>query len=579
VQLDDGDLRYEAISYVWGDPKDRELIICQECVVSVTRSLFEALRRFRNVDTVRTLWADAICINQAANEERSSQVRLMNIIYRRALRVLAWLKHEEDDVVQAALNAIGRYLCAKEFAETVHYMWLGQDVAFISKEGSSVDVATIYDAVARICSTPWFGRGWVIQEVVLSSSTYLFWGHAQIEFKLIGQAAYDALTRSQSDTINHIRFVPINRCTLTFQLWCDQNHTGNVGSFLTLLIRTLYHKFSVPKDRIYGLLGLRTLECDPSDGQTFIDPDYTITTMECYRNVARKLLVERKNMRILSWFHQRPDMDVHWPTWVPDMSSYARSFVNFFNDYEESTYPAQISTEWRGVHECVSIAGFEVDVVDQEYEQYKEWSERLPDYEEVVHIKALLQFLETLYSEVYVACTFANFDRVLPLDTSCLDNTDLVDLEYLVEKFCTTRSLPRGDSDLHLGRLLSWYRSFMQWDPDRDTVLGDPPSEAESEALLNEELAIDFHTQYLHDTGGHVLFITREGMMGLGPEAMRPDDVVVVLHGAQVPFILRPADDGLWRLVGDCYLYDFQTGKIVKDWEERGSVTESFCIY
>jgi hypothetical protein len=68
-------------------------------------------------------------------------------------------------------------------------------------------------------------------------------------------------------------------------------------------------------------------------------------------------------------------------------------------------------------------------------------------------------------------------------------------------------------------------------------------------------------------------------MLGIGPEAMLPGDTVVVLHGAAIPFVLRPADDGLWRFVGECYLYDVNEGRVHREWKEKGSVSEKFCIY
>jgi hypothetical protein len=77
---------------------------------------------------------------------------------------------------------------------------------------------------------------------------------------------------------------------------------------------------------------------------------------------------------------------------------------------------------------------------------------------------------------------------------------------------------------------------------------------------------------------GHTVFITSTGMLCVGPEVWLPGDVVVVLHGASLPFVLRPASDGLWRLVGECYLYDVNEGRVHREWEEKGSVSEKFCI-
>jgi hypothetical protein len=46
---------YEAISYAWGDPKDRIDIYCDSRRISITRSLFDALWYFRLPDRPRTL--------------------------------------------------------------------------------------------------------------------------------------------------------------------------------------------------------------------------------------------------------------------------------------------------------------------------------------------------------------------------------------------------------------------------------------------------------------------------------------------------------------------------------------------
>ena len=74
---------------------------------------------------------------------------------------------------------------------------------------------------------------------------------------------------------------------------------------------------------------------------------------------------------------------------------------------------------------------------------------------------------------------------------------------------------------------------------------------------------------------GHRLFqIANTRMLGLGLEAMRPGDVVVSLHGAMGPFMLRTAGEGLRKLVGECQLYDFGQGRIVRGWKRRAGVSD-----
>ena len=88
---------YEAISYTWGDTAAREDLVCDNRLLSVTRNLADALRRIRLMESVRTVWADAVCIDQNNIDERGQQVSMMRRIYGRASRVLIWLGAGSED--------------------------------------------------------------------------------------------------------------------------------------------------------------------------------------------------------------------------------------------------------------------------------------------------------------------------------------------------------------------------------------------------------------------------------------------------------------------------------------------------
>jgi hypothetical protein len=69
---------YEALSYVWGtpDPSTDITIQCNGETIVVGNNLAGALKRLRLTNSTRTMWVDAICINQVDNEEKSYQVYL-----------------------------------------------------------------------------------------------------------------------------------------------------------------------------------------------------------------------------------------------------------------------------------------------------------------------------------------------------------------------------------------------------------------------------------------------------------------------------------------------------------------------
>lgn len=87
---------YEALSYVWEDQIRTESITVNGHEFQATENLEMALRHMRYHDRPRTLWIDAVCINQANIAERNDQVKIMGLIYRIARQVVVWLGPEKD---------------------------------------------------------------------------------------------------------------------------------------------------------------------------------------------------------------------------------------------------------------------------------------------------------------------------------------------------------------------------------------------------------------------------------------------------------------------------------------------------
>ena len=106
VELDDVRDTYEALSYCWGDPYITERIRCGNGNVEVTSNAAAFLRQLRKPQQERLLWMDTISINQSNREERTSQVKIMHIIYQFAASVQAWLGPEGADSDLAMSHAL-----------------------------------------------------------------------------------------------------------------------------------------------------------------------------------------------------------------------------------------------------------------------------------------------------------------------------------------------------------------------------------------------------------------------------------------------------------------------------------------
>jgi hypothetical protein len=81
-----------ALSYVWGDPRRSHEIWIDGKRLGITKNLYLALRSMQSgVTGTVHVWADAVCINQGDNSEKSAQIQLMREIYHCASGVRIWL--------------------------------------------------------------------------------------------------------------------------------------------------------------------------------------------------------------------------------------------------------------------------------------------------------------------------------------------------------------------------------------------------------------------------------------------------------------------------------------------------------
>ena len=97
ASIDDDTIRYEALSYTWGDNANPRDILLDGNPISVTPNLHTALQALRLPIHTRTLWINAVCINQKDVQERSHEVLRMRVIYERATKVVIWLGEAVPD--------------------------------------------------------------------------------------------------------------------------------------------------------------------------------------------------------------------------------------------------------------------------------------------------------------------------------------------------------------------------------------------------------------------------------------------------------------------------------------------------
>ena len=160
VSLDDNP-SYETLSYVWGDPQLRKKTISlQQRRFQVTPSLESALRHLRHEETERTMWVDAVCINQRDDEEKSVQVKQMQLIYARTSHLVIWVGEVsgDSDLEMETVRQVGGELKGGSVCDV--------DLADVSLIKSLLRERKAFDpkpwvAANRLLRRDWFERAWV----------------------------------------------------------------------------------------------------------------------------------------------------------------------------------------------------------------------------------------------------------------------------------------------------------------------------------------------------------------------------------------------------------------------------------
>ncbi|RYP15873.1 hypothetical protein DL765_005449 [Monosporascus sp. GIB2] len=300
IKLDTGE-PYSAISYTWGQPNFTEkLIIDQTYILPITPNLHDALVRFRLREEPRSLWTDAVCINQQDDAEKSKQVASMTDIYRQASSVLVWLGDYRKEA--KALKELGQISRRKEF-------WLRDPPNETLRD-------EILERLLLLTDLPWFSRRWVIQEVVLNPEPVLFCAAEELHWlrlvTIFGNLGVQRAKKPQS-------------LETMLGLWKARilsPDAPNKTKFTLLDLMDVFEHFDCanPKDKIYALIGI-SANHDLLRNKV----DYSIPTGALYTWLAAAVLDEghtglatRLWQAIFARITDQGDNASRVPWWVPD---------------------------------------------------------------------------------------------------------------------------------------------------------------------------------------------------------------------------------------------------------------------
>ena len=642
ARLSNHKLRYEALSYCWEiyppyDLKHKEVECCGHSV-PVGENLWNALQRIRHGTLSRLIWADSLCIDQANIVEKSVQVRKMHTIYRKASRVLVWLGEKAylGDNPEEALAAVCRIVNSwKMVANLYTEQGRATFTSFADSRRSYTchtknldspipSTSETWNAIRFLYFNSWFERLWVIQEVALASHAVVMLRDLEISWKWIGLAAaviranFTKIVWNQSELQMTVSRGILNAYFI-YRISLSQDVLVPLSlSFHQLIVYTRHFICKDPRDQVYGLLGIPTIDTDPEIEKLFIEPDYNLTAVEVREKVAFKVLHTSEALDLLSTatgisekettrFLELETTPIS-PTWVPNWHKYSTTRI-LPTEASGSFQPAgdrPMAIEILKDKKQFRIRGIEISVVSGVTETLRRNLFILNDARyhrghrgrygsPLVRVESPSWMPGKLIGRG-VLSALGQGESAIKESMVMITNTLTAGKDWY--------GIPHVDEEAHIadyaqclleGRLI-WSFTLNPWvdqDRSKDRNKNYEPKPVPTDGVITEdafgtEVVIDgirklaeggtpakFIDAAITACAGRRLFETTSGILGLGPSSLVPGDVICVLYGARVPFVLRPV--GLsYAVVGECYVRDLMKGQALQYPADDGASKEKW---
>ncbi|OCK74394.1 HET-domain-containing protein [Lepidopterella palustris CBS 459.81] len=504
---------FEALSYTWGTDKAIAPILIDGGVLFVRSNLFRALRSLRFPTKRRILWIDALCINQTDNIERNSQVSQMADIYSGAKKVIVWLG-EGNEHTDRGMNSLGE-ICPRAKSIKDRVFKEGGDHQQMYKEWNDLfrsfqarhDSDACFAGICALFCRDWWTRVWTVQEITLARE-------AQV------QAGKKSLPWEYFEIFSNLFTLDV--VSQSQDEWSEGHRNFRFYAMPLFIradtIRVMRMKWWGNIEIPLSLMVEHTLARSATDPR---DKIYAILGLiNCGPRLSPDYSLSCKKVYIAAF----------------------RAMLEYFGDLRVYNH-----------------------LQDSHLDREKELPSWVPDF--------MALTTGTIHSMTFINGASPNdpieSQAVSPLYSAASNTGSYITGGSFKEAFWRTITLDCKVVEYHQGLTLRDNPRDRRRRLDRADKLV-PPQSLESEEKLIEALdrqaALAEGAQY-----SRRFFTTEKGYMGIGPSVAQTRDIICVLFGGEVPFVLRPVGNGRYKMVGQCYMHGIMDGEVI-----RGAIRGQF---
>lgn len=592
---------YEALSYNWGTEPPQAHLWLQDGGLPIRPNLATALTSLRPPNQGRVLWVDAICIDQANLDERARQVQYMRIVYKNAAVALAWIGAKSPGVGIAF--------------ETLRRMATFQELAAFQRDHDNIDpygeaAVSLWNMVMddmppeslqhvrNLWKRPYFERCWCVQELAVAEEAIIKCEDLEMPFIIAAGSFFTIGILSEKTDLVQTLHMWHNIWQAKHQLKSASSHgiEGSMGRLLLLLENTRSFKASDIRDKLFSMLGISDEGLSPVIARTQIlgtQPRWlphlrraATWVVDAVNSLGPEFDFARPEA--LKVDYRKPAVDVYigltrWMMRMPPRLLDVLDHVMHNEDPEEVEYPSWVA-RWFEPSTCQVMDGriFRAGFCPGRFPYFAEIQDNplrgAPLNPRVLSVDGFMVDSAEAVSDIItfkakdVLCRLETieqaWDQLFPFPFTPPPqmkdrNGQTLDLAFCKALFAhpageLVTGISLGDSSTPPDLMDQVRYRFAQGDRRSRQFL----HHLNQARLMDDDESFQLPQGFVRFLDGVAtfsrnrrVFVTRDGRLGLGPQAMRPGDKIIVLFGGQLPYVVRPKA-GYHTFVGQCYIVD-----------------------
>ncbi|KAI8716452.1 HET domain-containing protein [Fusarium sp. LHS14.1] len=530
---------FQAVSYTWGSSELSHSLWTPEGTIKLSASLHATLRCIRHEKQPVLLWADGICINQRDDNEKAEQIRLLPQVFQRATCVLACLGSDSkgDGAMEALMQIRVHDALPEDWPKDLAHMpqaW--------RKRGIPPPNDPIWADIGALFERPWFERAWIIQELLVATSVRVICGKWMIDWsdllavmRVIARASQPSPEKALGKAQGKFgRFSKLAKCR-------DAEAKHERRPLLDLLEDFRDSKSSRDHDRFFCLLGL----AKDGNNKNFV-VDYRLSFDVIVRKYAWAFIEQGKVLELLHRAGLNPRKKDSLPSWIPDWTVPKPSSLRTLEAQgmpcaASKRLSPRLDTNLMSDLE-LRLYGFRADEIESISES-SNVAEQLGLYmDEVARMVASSSYHHKgdLKWKAPIAGAWRRRSDGLSMESS-----------YLALRKCLgiDRDNPEEGNP--------WTKVERKARTKAKSTSGKDPNHIGASRDSLWARGQDYYLALQGNLTGWKFVVTKQHRVGIVPPTAKKGDVVFVIHGGVVPFLLRKegAFRGSFSLVGECYIH------------------------